>query len=227
MPLLLQDVDFQDGVTIADIYISAFYDDPFNKTLFPGVSFDQQVAGVISRWPGNYGAVSAHYKKVVDSESGKIISYSKWSFAFTNAGDVLRQPGNVPAGVEIRPPSTPEGLNDPFAIEFTEKLDEVREHILGNCPQLHLKMMGTRPSHQRQGVASLQLAWAVQIADKNGLACWWKRLLFPCPYIRSLDSRSRVMWTRSWMILVVEGLTGILACCGRRINHPEVGMEGL
>lgn len=33
-------------------------------------------------------------------------------------------------------------------------------------------MMGTHPSHQRRGIASLQLAWAVDIADSNGLKCW-------------------------------------------------------
>ncbi|KAL2062410.1 hypothetical protein VTL71DRAFT_6676 [Oculimacula yallundae] len=172
MPLLLQDVNFEDGVPIANIYISAFYDDPFNKTLFPGISFVKQVAGVISRWPGNYGSISAHYKKVIDSESGKIISYSKWSFAFTEAGGTLREPQSIPDGVEIKPPSTPEGLNDPFAIAFTEKVDELRKRILGDCPQLQLKMMGTHPSHQRQGAASLQLSWAVDVADQHGLTCW-------------------------------------------------------
>lgn len=32
--------------------------------------------------------------------------------------------------------------------------------------------MGTLPSYQRRGAASLQLSWAVGLADENGLACW-------------------------------------------------------
>jgi hypothetical protein len=92
MPLELQDVDFKDGKAIANIYISAFFNDPFQKTMFPGVSFEKQVAGVISRWPNNFGNVAAHYKKVVDTDTGDIVGYSKWSFAFTTAGGTLQKP---------------------------------------------------------------------------------------------------------------------------------------
>lgn len=33
-------------------------------------------------------------------------------------------------------------------------------------------MMGTDPAYQRRGAASLQLAWATEIADREGLTCW-------------------------------------------------------
>lgn len=33
-------------------------------------------------------------------------------------------------------PSTPKGLNDPFATEFTRKIRKVRERVLGERPQL-------------------------------------------------------------------------------------------
>ena len=92
MPLLLQNVNFGDGEAIANIYISAFFDDPFQRTLFPDMLFEKQVAGVISRWPNNYIDISACYKKVVDTESGEIVGYSKWTFAFTVAGEVLKEP---------------------------------------------------------------------------------------------------------------------------------------
>ncbi len=92
MPLELQDVEFGDGKEIAYVYISAFYDDPFQKTLYSGMSFDKQVTGVISRWRSNFGDLSAHYKKVVDTDTGKIVSYSKWSLAFTNGGPTLGRP---------------------------------------------------------------------------------------------------------------------------------------
>jgi len=92
MPLLLQNVNFGDGEAIANIYISAFFDDPFQRTLFPDMPFEKQVAGVISRWPNNYIDISACYKKVVDTESGEIVGYSKWTFAFTVAGEVLKEP---------------------------------------------------------------------------------------------------------------------------------------
>ena len=92
MPLILQDVKFGDGRAIANIYISAFFDDPFQRTLSPDMPFEKQVAGVISRWPNNYGDISAYYKKVVDTDSGEIVGYSKWAFAFTDAGEVFKRP---------------------------------------------------------------------------------------------------------------------------------------
>lgn len=91
MPLLLQEVGFGDGDSIANIYISAFFTDPFQQTLFPNMPFDAQVTGVKSRWPNNYGDISAFYKKVIDTETGETVGYSKWAFAFTDAGEVLRR----------------------------------------------------------------------------------------------------------------------------------------
>lgn len=92
MGLVLEDVGFEDGDAIAKICISAFFDDPFQKTLYPGMPFDKQVAGVVSRWPRNYGDVCDHYKKVTETDSGETVSYSKWSFAFTDAAGALRKP---------------------------------------------------------------------------------------------------------------------------------------
>ncbi|KAK0118678.1 hypothetical protein ONS96_011765 [Cadophora gregata f. sp. sojae] len=172
MSLILQDVNFADGEAIANIYISAFFDDPFQRTLFPDMPFDQQVAGVVSRWPNNYGDISAFYKKVIGTTSGETVGYSKWGLAFTDAGQVLKRYSDIPKNVEVKPPSTPEGLDDAFATEFTRNAVEVRDRILGQRPQLQLKMLATLPSYQRKGVAALQLAWATELADKNDLTCW-------------------------------------------------------
>jgi hypothetical protein len=90
--LRLGDVRFSDGDEMAHVYISAFWNDPFHQSLFPDMPFEKQVAGVISRWPRNFGDLSALYKKVVDTETGDIVSYSKWTFANTAVGGELRKP---------------------------------------------------------------------------------------------------------------------------------------
>ena len=96
MPFELQDVDFADGPAIQRVYISAFHDDEFNKTLFPGMSFETLITGSTARWPRNYGALGAHYKKVVDTDTGDIVSYSKWKFENTQAGGHLpKQTGGM------------------------------------------------------------------------------------------------------------------------------------
>ena len=92
MPLELQDVVFEDGPGIAEVHVAAFFNDPFQKSLFPGMPYDEQLAGTISRWPKMYADTSVHYKKVVDTESGEIVSYSKWTFASTDAGKDLQKP---------------------------------------------------------------------------------------------------------------------------------------
>lgn len=43
---------------------------------------------------------------------------------------------DIPDNIEVKPPSTPEGLDDAFATEFTRKADEIRTLILGERPQL-------------------------------------------------------------------------------------------
>ncbi|KAH7322017.1 hypothetical protein BKA65DRAFT_437506 [Rhexocercosporidium sp. MPI-PUGE-AT-0058] len=161
---------FADGEAIANIYISAFFDNPFQRTLFPDMLFDKQVAGVISRWPNNYSDISAFYNKVVDTDSGEIVGYSKWGFAFTDAGEILKRPLDIPENLEVKLPSTPEGL-DAFATQFTQKAVEIRGRILGERPQLQLKMLATLPSYQRMGVAAIQLAWATELADEKRLPC--------------------------------------------------------
>ncbi|KAH8668923.1 hypothetical protein BX600DRAFT_460968 [Xylariales sp. PMI_506] len=172
MPLELQDVEFSDGEALSFVYISSFFDDAFNKTQFPGVSFDRLLAGAVSRWPRNYGDLSRIYKKVVDTETGQIVSYSLWEFANTTARGELRKPIGLPEGFIAGPPVTPDGLDDPFATEFSNKVREIRERILGERPAMTLRMMGTLPSYRRRGAASLHLAWATELADREGIACW-------------------------------------------------------
>jgi len=89
MPLQLQQASFSDGKVIATICIGAFFDDPFQKSLYPEMSFDEQVAGVLSRWPNDYAEVSTHFKIVVDTEYDEVVSYSKWVFVNTDAGGTL------------------------------------------------------------------------------------------------------------------------------------------
>lgn len=92
MPLELQDVYFSDGDSIQNVYISAFINDRFNQTLYPGMTFDQLIAGSKSRWPRNYGNLSAYYRKVVDTDTGEVVSYSKWAFENTTARGQLQKP---------------------------------------------------------------------------------------------------------------------------------------
>ena len=75
---------FGDGAAYANTYISAFSNDAYSRASFPGVTFDERVAGVISRWPKRYGEDFNVYKKVVDTDTGELISWIKIEFENTD-----------------------------------------------------------------------------------------------------------------------------------------------
>lgn len=92
MPFKLQEVTFIDGPALANVQISAFSNDPFQRALYPGISLENQLSSLISRWPSSYRDFVGHYKKVVDTETREVVSWSKWAFEFTDAGDELQGP---------------------------------------------------------------------------------------------------------------------------------------
>lgn len=86
MPLQLCDVEFSDGPAIAEVSMNAFYNDPMQKALFPGMTKAHRIEGLNQRWPQNYGSLNKHYKKVIDVDSGQVVSYSCWRFVNTYIG---------------------------------------------------------------------------------------------------------------------------------------------
>ncbi|KAI0144352.1 hypothetical protein GGR57DRAFT_332995 [Xylariaceae sp. FL1272] len=173
MQFELRDVDFEDGPAISHLHVSAFYDDIFNQTLFPGVSFDGLLANTISRWPQNYADRGCRFKKVVDTATGEIVSYSKWSFFNTPSSielpghhDVLMSSPNTPSLQ-----TTDEGRDISFSDKFSEKCKAAKAVAVGDRPRMVLDVLATSPAHQRRGAASLMLEWATGFADQNELVC--------------------------------------------------------
>ena len=54
----------------------------------------------------------------------------------TRTRRLIQEDLDIPQDVEVKPPSTPDGLDDAFATEFTRKAVEIRGRILGDRPQL-------------------------------------------------------------------------------------------
>lgn len=93
MPLILKDANFHDGRAMASISMDAFFEDRMQQSLFPGMSKEKRIKRLIDRWPQNYGDLSKQYKKVIDSETGAVVSYASWTFAFTDAGGLRKLSG--------------------------------------------------------------------------------------------------------------------------------------
>ncbi|KAM4065270.1 hypothetical protein HRG_004403 [Hirsutella rhossiliensis] len=96
MSYRLLDLDFSDGGALAQASMDAFYDDPMQQSLFPGMTKEERVKGVISRWPSNYASLDKHWTKVVDVKSGDIVSFASWVFAYTDVvGSLKKVPGKT------------------------------------------------------------------------------------------------------------------------------------
>lgn len=80
MPLELEDMTFKDGAAYAHTYITSFQSNAYSRASYADQTFDQRVAGVIRRWPKNYGQTLVTYKKVVDTDSGELVSWVKIGF---------------------------------------------------------------------------------------------------------------------------------------------------
>ncbi|KAI0146926.1 hypothetical protein GGR57DRAFT_279270 [Xylariaceae sp. FL1272] len=217
MFLELRDVDFRDGSAIQQVYISAFHEDTFNMTLFPGMSYDRLLAGAISRWPRAYGEFGGHYKKVVDTETGDVVSYSKWRFTNSDAVGVLPQQSGLPEGFVASPPRTPEGLDDPFAIKFTDKCRAGEAEFVGDRPCMELKLMGTLPSFERKGAGSLMLDWATKFADEKGLVCWVVASPKGLPLYQKYGFEAK----KAIVMPVIDGSMYTYTCMMRECKKPE------
>ncbi|KND93214.1 hypothetical protein TOPH_02006 [Tolypocladium ophioglossoides CBS 100239] len=91
MPFTCEAARFEDGLALANAYISAFYGDPFHDTLIRDVPFDRQVAGVIKRFPRNFVKPTSHYRKVVDTDTSAVVSYARWGLENTDENTMFPQ----------------------------------------------------------------------------------------------------------------------------------------
>jgi hypothetical protein len=92
MPLQLEDMTFGDGAAYAHTYITSFQSNAYSRASFADQTFDQRIAGVVRRWPKNYGQTLVTYKKVVDTETGELVGWVKIAFENTNIDPKLYAP---------------------------------------------------------------------------------------------------------------------------------------
>ncbi|KAL6904186.1 hypothetical protein GGI43DRAFT_381872 [Trichoderma evansii] len=177
MPLQLEDMTFKDGAAYAHTYITSFQNNAYSRASFVDQTFDQRVAGVIRRWPKNYGQTLVAYKKVVDTDTGDLVSWVKIGFENTDIDPKLFAPADIPediaAEVLTQPTSAPKDQNtSTFRSDFIRRAEAARSRDLGNRPAVVVYLCGTHPKAQRRGAGSLVMAWVTDLADREGLACW-------------------------------------------------------
>ncbi|GFP57876.1 hypothetical protein TASIC1_0009021300 [Trichoderma asperellum] len=95
MPLQLEDMAFKDGAAYAHTYVTSFQNDAYSRASYADQTFDQRVAGVIRRWPKNYGQTLVTYKKVVDMDTGELVSWVKIGAEAARSRDLGNRPAIV------------------------------------------------------------------------------------------------------------------------------------
>lgn len=107
MPLQVEDMAFKDGEAYADTYARSFWDDAFSKASFAGISFDERVAGILRRWPRNYAERFNTYKKVVDTDTGELVSWLKIEYENTGIDPDLFAPTGIVYAIASGSMNTP------------------------------------------------------------------------------------------------------------------------
>ncbi|KAH7323731.1 acyl-CoA N-acyltransferase [Rhexocercosporidium sp. MPI-PUGE-AT-0058] len=163
--LMLLPAEVSDLPEILEGQRLAFSDpvEPFFFALFPETekkeNFEQQVKRTETWWVSD---PSAKYMKVVDEETGKIVSAAKWCIYET--------------------PLTEEQMHEELVVDWhpDEKSNQWAQHIIHSVHSHRLRrtnggvccvldMMSTHPDHHRRGAGKMLVQWGCDIADKMGV----------------------------------------------------------
>lgn len=74
MTLAIATAVFEDGEGIADAYVASFHPDKLQQVIFPWMS------DFMHRWPFNHAKPDGVFLKVTYTETGQIVSFSRWHF---------------------------------------------------------------------------------------------------------------------------------------------------
>lgn len=89
MVLTLEPARFIDGDAIAHVLVEPFNTMRMHQRLFPSVSLADKTANAKRKWPASYAKTGRRHNKVVDGETGEIVSYASWDFVNVDALDVV------------------------------------------------------------------------------------------------------------------------------------------
>ncbi|KAF7938448.1 uncharacterized protein EAE98_000786 [Botrytis deweyae] len=184
MPYAVQYVSTSDAPGLAEAMMSAWWQDEHWKVLWAksNMPLEQIISDCSERLPWNFisGRSVKRHLKVVDSDSGEIVAYSRYILPDTHTEIWPEAQISEPSSVEnaeyerkfksVTDNGKIRGMDYAFASEFGNPLAEVEEEILkdsGSC--FAVDYMTTHPAHQHHGVASMMLNQALAVVDEAGL----------------------------------------------------------
>ncbi|BCR87273.1 GNAT family N-acetyltransferase [Aspergillus chevalieri] len=173
MPLQIQTATPRDSVQLTTVFLAAF-SDPFNLTLFP------RTPDVRAWWEDKFAreavAPGQALLKVVDAPDassstggneggegeGEIAAFAIWKFPNGQSREKQKE-----VGQEEEEDRWPQSSDPTLCQRFFGGMAAKRGEYMGLKPHYYLDMLGTHPSYNGKGIASMLLKWGLDRADND------------------------------------------------------------
>ncbi|KAI0478144.1 putative GNAT family acetyltransferase [Xylaria cf. heliscus] len=110
-----------------------------------------------------------------ERQRGKVIAFAKWSH---------------PVGKDEKYEETawiwPPGTNMRILEGWGRAAEEVQEQTVGDRPCYRLTFMGTDPSHERRGAASMMVRWGLEKCNKDNVLGYLESTLDAVPFYEKM-----------------------------------------
>jgi len=104
---------------------------------------------------------SARYVKAVDTSTGAIVAWAKWTF--------FVDPDEPP---KPWPEEWLDGANVELCTLFSRSIRQKRETAMKGKPYVLMGILVTQPAYRGRGIGSMLLRWGLEQAAEKGLECW-------------------------------------------------------
>ncbi|KAL8708855.1 MAG: hypothetical protein Q9220_006311 [cf. Caloplaca sp. 1 TL-2023] len=178
MPFQILPAEPSDIPEIAVIQHEAFKDDPIIGRLWPDV--DRQVKHeydikLLQRHFAQKELLGSVFHKLVDTENGKIVAFSKWKYGYTLTPEQQAEKEKLDTK-RFHPP----GSNETLYNDFFSQLDARRKKYCGDDKDyfsqlttiivLHILMV--IPDYQRRGLGAMLIREGLAAADRDEAKCY-------------------------------------------------------
>ncbi|ORY62944.1 acyl-CoA N-acyltransferase, partial [Pseudomassariella vexata] len=156
---------------MVSVYLSAFIDTKFNWWWSP--TLDAMRRWTERRFVGKFAEPSAHHFKVVDTETGKLIAWSRWNVPKDMKGMAV---GFQTYGEETKEDlGIPEGADERLHHEFFDGIHRMSAKWRAS-EKLGLSVLCTDPAYHRRGAAKALIGAVLPIADAEGCTTYLEAL---------------------------------------------------
>ncbi|KAK2763218.1 hypothetical protein FQN54_009854 [Arachnomyces sp. PD_36] len=155
MPLTLSFAEEGDADRIADIHMASFGTNMMLRAQFPTPAVRE-------------GLRTSLIRKVIEEirdpnwdillarDQDEILSFAKWKRPIFDTSTYTEAPWQWPEGTRMD-----------VLDEWTRRVENVSEKVIGSAPCYSLSFIGTDPRHERRGAASMLIQWGMEHSMKE------------------------------------------------------------